>query len=89
MLSLRSLPLADVGCPTLLVGGTADPHRAHVEFAATMIPDAELRWIPGGGHRGLWLNDDFAEHQAYTLAWLHEHTREAPPASAPRHAAQP
>lgn len=89
MLSLRSLPLADVGCPTLLVGGTADPHRAHAEFAATVIPGAELRWISGGGHRGLWLSDDFAEHQAYTLAWLHEHTREAPPASMPEHAAQP
>ncbi|HEX6196010.1 MAG TPA: alpha/beta hydrolase [Jiangellaceae bacterium] len=83
MLGVRSLPLADVGCPTLLVGGTADRLREHVEFAGTAIPEAELRWVPGGGHRGFWLNDDFAEHQAYTLAWLHEHSRHARHSLAP------
>jgi pimeloyl-ACP methyl ester carboxylesterase len=76
MLGLRSLPLADVRCPTLLVSGTADPHRAHAEFAAAAVRDAELRWFAGGGHRGLWLNDDWAEHRAYALRWLREHTGE-------------
>jgi pimeloyl-ACP methyl ester carboxylesterase len=87
MFGMGSLPLADIGRPTLLIGGTADPHRAHTEFAATAIPDAAIRWIQDGGHRGLWLGDDYRAQQAYALAWVHEHTSEAPQATANRNGA--
>jgi pimeloyl-ACP methyl ester carboxylesterase len=70
MLAMGPMDLSDVTSPTLLVGGTADKHRAHVEHAARTIEGSEVRWITAGTHRGLWLSDDFAAHQAYVLDWV-------------------
>lgn len=70
ILTMDPMNLSGVGTPTLLIGGTADKHRGHIEYAARAIPHAEVRWIRNGTHRGLWLDDDCAEHQAYVLDWL-------------------
>lgn len=70
MLAMGPMDLSGVTAPTLLVGGTADKHRAHVDYAAQAINGSEVRWIKDGTHRGLWFSDDFASHQAYILDWL-------------------
>jgi pimeloyl-ACP methyl ester carboxylesterase len=71
---LRELPLGDITCPVLVVVGTADPYREPAEFAAKQIHGAELHRIDDGSHRGLWVDDDWAEQQSYVLAWLRQHT---------------
>ena len=73
--ALTPLDLTGIGCPTLIVQGTADAGAApHSAYAAEQIPGAQLLTIPEGGHRAFWVADDAAEHQAFVLAWLREHT---------------
>lgn len=70
MLAMGPMDLSAITCPTLLVGGMADKHRGHVEHAAASIDGSQVRWIAAGTHRGLWLSDDFAAHQAYVVEWV-------------------
>ena len=70
MRAMAPMDLSGVASPTLLVGGMADKHRAHVDYAAKAIQQSEVRWITDGTHRGLWLSDDFADHQADVMDWV-------------------
>jgi pimeloyl-ACP methyl ester carboxylesterase len=73
MTALTPLSLSGIRCPTLIVHGTADALAAHSTYAATQIPGAEVRSIADAGHRGLWINDDAADQQAFVVSWLREH----------------
>lgn len=75
MKAMAPMDLGGVTCPTLIVGSAADPFHKHDEYAAEHIPGADVLTIAGGGHRGFWIADDFAEHQARALDWLRTHTR--------------
>lgn len=79
MAALTPLPLAGIQCPTLIVQGTADTAAApHSAYAADQIPGSEVRSIPNGSHRGLWVGDDAAEQQEYVIAWLRAHAQPRP-----------
>jgi pimeloyl-ACP methyl ester carboxylesterase len=71
MAALAPMDLAGIDCPTLIVQGTADHLAApHSAYAAEHIPGAEVLTIPNGGHRGLWVHDDYAEQLAAVVTWL-------------------
>lgn len=73
MKAWTGLDLSSISCPALIVGGAADPFHRHDEYAAGHIPGAEVLTIRDGGHRSLWVGDDYEQHQARVLAWLRRH----------------
>ncbi len=69
MLAMGPMDLSGVTSLTLLVG-PQPTSSAHVDYAAHAIDHCEVRWITDGTHRGLWLSNDFADHQAHVLDWV-------------------
>lgn len=71
---LAPLPLAAIGCPTLVVHGTADRdvEPAHAQHAAAEILGAETHWIDQGTHLAAFVEDD-VESYRICLEWLSEH----------------
>jgi pimeloyl-ACP methyl ester carboxylesterase len=75
--ALSRLPLAEVTCPTLVVHGRAQVLSVrNVQAIRDAIPAAEVRSPERGIHRGLWLDDDWAEQQAYVLDWVRANARQ-------------
>lgn len=84
MKAMAPLDLSGVTCPTLIVGSSTDPFHKHDQYAAEHILGADVLTIEGGGHRGFWIADDYADRQAHALAWLRMHTQATRPSSARR-----
>ena len=67
--------LADITCPTLVIGGEEDrftpPWMAHAVAAG--IPDSELHLYPGAGHAFHW--ERIADFNPRIRAWLECHRR--------------
>lgn len=87
MKGMAPLDLSGIRCPTLVVGNATDPFHKHDTYATEHVLGADVLTIEGGGHRGFWIADDYADHQAHTLAWLSTHTRATRPNSTRRRTA--